>query len=90
MDAGLVDTLLNDLLERAAGKGQRLLVGRVAGAAALPGRDASEASALVEFFSINIIFLTATLPSWAAGDKSYDGEVAVVGVMEIAVCIGVY
>jgi len=89
-DAGLTNTLLDDLLERAAGIGQRLLICRIAGAATLTRRGTTEASLVFEFFSITIIVFTATLPRRAARERSDYRKVAIVGVVEIAVCVGIY
>jgi len=41
-------------------------------------------------FPINIIVLTATLPCRAARHRGYYGKVAIVGVVEIAICVGIY
>ncbi len=84
------NTLLDDLLERAAGIGQRLLICRIAGAATLTRRGTTEASLVFEFFSITIIVFTATLPRRAARERSDYRKVAIVGVVEIAVCVGIY
>jgi hypothetical protein len=86
----LTKSLLNYLVEGAAGVGYRLLIGGVAGAATLAGRGAAETSPFVKFILISIVVVTATLPSGTVRELSYDREVAIVGVVEIAVGIGIY
>jgi hypothetical protein len=78
----LTKSLLNYLVEGAAGVGYRLLIGGVAGAATLAGRGAAETGPFVKLILISIIVVTATLPSGTVREWSYDGEVAIVGVVE--------
>jgi len=88
-DAALTKSLFDDLIERAAGVGYRLLVSRIAGTTTLPGGDAAEAGSLVVFVFV-IVIVTATLPGGPTGDSGYYGEVAIVGIVEIAIRIGIY
>jgi hypothetical protein len=62
----------------------------IAGATALSRRGISEACTFVEFFNIVIIISTATLPSGTASEGVYDREVAIIRIMEISICVGVY
>lgn len=88
-DPALTKSAFNDLVERAAGVGCRLLVSRITGTTTLAGRDAAEAGSLVVFVVV-IIVVTATLPGGPMGDSGYYREVAIVGIVEIAVRIGIY
>ena len=82
-------SVFNDLVERAAGVGCRLLISRIAGTTTLVRQDAAETGLFVIFVVI-IIVVTATLPGGPTGDGSYYQEVAIVGIVEIAVRVGIY
>jgi hypothetical protein len=88
-DAALAESVFNNLVERAAGVGHRLLVSRIAGTTTLAGRHAAEASSFVVFIFV-IIVVTATLPGGPTGNGGYYREVAIVGIVEIAVRVSVY
>jgi len=75
--AGLPEPVL---IERAAGIGHRLLVGRVAGTTTLTWGGVAEAGLFVKFFLIIIVIATA-LPGRASRDIGYNGEVAIVGIV---------
>ena len=88
-DAALTKSVFNDLVERAAGVGDRLLVSRVAGTTTLSWRDAAETSSFVVFIFV-IVVVTVTLPGGPTGNGDYYREVAVVRIVEIAISVGIY
>ena len=55
----------------------------------LARRDAAETGPFI-IFVVVIVIITATLPGGLTGDGSYYREVVIVGIIEIAVRVGIY